>query len=151
MIELLEDAESNGIVAIDGNRLRFAHPLLARGVYTDSHPGAAPLDASAPGRTSSTEPELRGPAPGPGRQLERSIRVTLQSLDAAAESARRRGAPAAAAELLDLAIGLGGDTPARRIALANHHLNAGDTAAGPGSARRTTIDALTPGRYGRRR
>ena len=35
--------------------------------------------------------------------------VTLRALDDAAESARMRGAPAAAAELMDLAIGLGGD------------------------------------------
>src|SRR4029079_3141420 len=39
LIELLENAESNGIIAIDGNRIHFAHPLLARGVYTEAAPG----------------------------------------------------------------------------------------------------------------
>ena len=34
----LEDAEGKGIVAIEGHRLRFTHPLLARGVYTDATP-----------------------------------------------------------------------------------------------------------------
>ena len=52
--------------------------------------------------------------------------ATLRSLDVAAEIARRRGAPAAAADLLNLAVGLGGDTPERRIRLANHHFDAGD-------------------------
>ena len=33
VFELLEQAESTGIVAIEGHRLRFEHPLLARGVY----------------------------------------------------------------------------------------------------------------------
>ena len=39
MVELLENAESRGIIAIDGNRIHFAHPLLARGVYTEAAPG----------------------------------------------------------------------------------------------------------------
>ena len=40
--------------------------------------------------------------------------------------ARIRGAPAAAAELLQLAVGLGGDTVERRMMLARYHFNAGD-------------------------
>jgi DNA-binding CsgD family transcriptional regulator len=51
---------------------------------------------------------------------------TLAALDAAAEATRARGAPAAAAELVDLAIGLGGDTPQRRILAAGLHFRAGD-------------------------
>ena len=39
VVELLEQPERDGLVSIDGNRVRFAHPLLARGVYT--HAGAA--------------------------------------------------------------------------------------------------------------
>ena len=42
--------------------------------------------------------------------------------------ARIRGAPSAAAELVDLAIGLGGDTPDRHIKSASYHFNAGDAA-----------------------
>ena len=53
--------------------------------------------------------------------------LTLQSLDEAAEMARIRGAPDAAAELVELALGLGGDTPERRIRSANHHMDAGDS------------------------
>ena len=51
---------------------------------------------------------------------------TLQALDTAADAASTRGAPAAAAELVDLAIGLGGDTPERRIRAAAHHFRAGN-------------------------
>ena len=52
--------------------------------------------------------------------------ATLQALDTAADAARTRGAPAAAAELVDLAIRLGGDTPERRIRAAAHLFHAGD-------------------------
>src|SRR5262245_41984872 len=108
MIELLESAESKGIIAIDGNRIQFAHPLLARGVYTEAAPGRR---RTMHRRLADIvdEPELRARhlalAATSGDQL------TLRALDTAAESARVRGAPAAAAELMDLAIGLGGDTP----------------------------------------
>ena len=54
--------------------------------------------------------------------------LTLTALDEAADMARSRGAPAAAAELLDLAIGLGGGTPERRILSAAHHFDAGEPA-----------------------
>ena len=138
---LLADAEGNGIVGIEGHRLGFAHPLLARGVYT----GAAPERRRAMHRRLADlveQPELAA------RHLALAATSadphTLQSLDAAAEMARIRGAPEAAAELVDLAIGLGGESPQRRIASASHHLNAGD----PARARTLldeTIDALAPG------
>jgi ATP/maltotriose-dependent transcriptional regulator MalT len=68
----------------------------------------------------------------------------LKALDTAAKAARARGAPAAAAQLLDLAIGLGGDTPARRIHAAAHHLAAGN--AGRAQAvLEPTIDAVPAG------
>jgi DNA-binding CsgD family transcriptional regulator len=68
---------------------------------------------------------------------------TLQALETAAEMARTRGAPSAAAELLELAVALD-DAAERRIRLAGHHFNAGD----PGRARallEETIEILTPG------
>jgi hypothetical protein len=37
-VELLEEAESKGVLAIDGNKVQFAHPLLARSVSTDASP-----------------------------------------------------------------------------------------------------------------
>lgn len=38
VVELLEEPEREGIVLIDGNRVTFAHPLLARGIYTQAGP-----------------------------------------------------------------------------------------------------------------
>ena len=70
--------------------------------------------------------------------------VTLQALDTAAESARTRGAPAAAAELMDLAIGLGGDTADRRLRSALHHFDAGDQERAR-AVLEETIERLEPG------
>src|SRR4029077_2197045 len=38
VVERLADAEENGIVEIERNRLRFAHPVLAQGVYSSATP-----------------------------------------------------------------------------------------------------------------
>ena len=51
---------------------------------------------------------------------------TIKALDAAADIAQARGVRAAAAELLQLAISLGADDPARRILCATHHFAASD-------------------------
>jgi DNA-binding CsgD family transcriptional regulator len=140
-VGLLEECEGNGIIGIDGHRLRFAHPLLARGVYTDVSPTRR---RSMHGRLAEIidEPELKA------RHLALAATSgdprTLESLDEAAEMARIRGAPAAAAELLDLAVGLGGDTPQRRIRSARHQFDAGD----PGRARaqlEEIVDQSVPG------
>ncbi len=123
VVYLLEIAEGKGIIAIDGNRIQFAHPLLTRGVYTESVPASR---RSMHRRLAEIvdEPELRA------RHLALAATsgddVTLRALDKAAESARARGAPEAAAELMDLAIGLGGDAPERRLRSALHHFDAGD-------------------------
>ncbi len=123
VVQSLGAAEIQAVVAIDGNHLRFTHPILAHGVYSaapsrrrrEMHRRLAQLVA---------EPELRA------RHLALSDatgkRQTVEALDAAAEMARGRGAPAAAAELLELAMNLGGDSPERRIQSAAYHFNAGD-------------------------
>ena len=140
LVELLEIAESKGIIAIDGNRIQFAHPLLARGVYTQ----AAPATRRSMHRRLAEivdEPELRA------RHLALAATsgddVTLRALDKAAESARARGAPAAAAELMDLAIGLGGDSPERRLRSALHHFDAGDHERAA-AVLQETVDRLPP-------
>ena len=140
--DAFEATEAAGILVLDGSRVRFSHPLLGSGVYTD----AAPSRRRAMHRRLAeivTEPELHA------RHLAfattHADRATLESLDTAAETARSRGAPAAAAELVDLAIGLGGDTPQRRILSAAHHFSAGN----PVRARamlEETIRGLPPGR-----
>jgi DNA-binding CsgD family transcriptional regulator len=141
LIDLLETAESEGIIAIDGNRIQFAHPLLARGVYTE----AAPSRRRSMHRRLADivdEPELR--ARHLALAATRGDHVTLEALDTAAESARVRGAPAAAAELMDLAIGLGGDTADRRLRSALHHFDAGDQERAR-IVLEETIDGLAPG------
>ena len=93
IVELLEDhAERKGIVSIDGHRLRFAHPLLARGVYTNATPAQRRMMHRRLAAIVE-QPELRA------RHLALAATSgdpqTLQSLDAAAEMARMRGAAGA--------------------------------------------------------
>lgn len=122
--QLLEEAESKGILGIVGNRVRYSHPLLAHGVYIDASPARRRQVHRA---LSEVEvlPELKA------RHLALAASKTdpdlLKALDDAADAARARGAPAAAAELADLAISLGGGAPYRRMRAADHHLRAGDT------------------------
>ncbi|WP_347403864.1 AAA family ATPase [Mycobacterium sp. 236(2023)] len=120
---MLEAAEIEGIVVIEGNRVRFTHPLLASGIYENAAPNQR-REFHRRLAEIKTQPELRA------RHLALSSTVadeaTLSTLDAAADSARARGAPAAAAELVELAIQLGGDKVSRRIRAAEHHYVAGD-------------------------
>ncbi|KLO28065.1 hypothetical protein ABW16_14065 [Mycolicibacter heraklionensis] len=141
LVESLADAETQAVVAIEGNRIQFTHPILAHGVYSgatsrrrrEMHSRLAELVA---------EPELRA------RHLALADPTgepqTLGALDDAAEIAHTRGAPAAAAELLELAIGLGGDIPERRIRSAHYYFLAGDRQ----SARElleANLERLSPG------
>lgn len=141
LVDLLEAAEQQGIVSIEGHRVRFTHPLLAGGVYTD----AAPEQRRRMHRRLAgvvDELELRARHLALASTTEDT--ETLDALDRAAAAAHARGAPAAAAELLELAIALGGDTADRRIRLAGHHFDGGD----PGRARallERAIAGLAPG------
>ena len=128
LIELLEAAERHGVVSIEGNRIRFTHPLLAGGVYTDAPPTQR---RTMHRRIAGIVDELELRARHLALASTTGDPETLQTLDDAAASARARGAPAAAAELLELAVALGGDTPERRIRLAEHCFDSGE----PGRAR----------------
>ena len=139
--ELLSEAQAKGIIAIDGNAVRFSHPLLARSVYTD----ASPAERRAMHRLLADTvvlSELK--ARHMALAASSADPETLKALDAAADAARARGAPAAAAELVELAIGLGGDKPWRRIRAAEHHFKAGDTARAR-TLLESTVDQLQPG------
>jgi DNA-binding CsgD family transcriptional regulator len=122
--QLLDEPRSKGIITIDGDAVRFAHPLLGRSVYTDASPAERRAMHRALARTVML-PELK--ARHMALAATSADPATLRAIDAGAAAARARGAPAAAAELLELAIGLGGDEPARRIHAAAHHFQAGDT------------------------
>lgn len=123
-VELLEEPENHDIIRIDGNRVLFSHPLLARSVYTDAGPARRRRMHRALADVV-TLPELK--ARHLGLATTRADPETLQALDEAADAALARGAPAAAAELIELAIRLGGDTSSRRIRAAQHRFQAGDT------------------------
>jgi DNA-binding CsgD family transcriptional regulator/tetratricopeptide (TPR) repeat protein len=140
-VELLGHAERQKIVVIDGNRVRYSHPLLARGVYTSSPPAQRRQIHSALADIL-TQPELKV------RHLALAASShdpeLLRALDGAADTARARGAPADAAELLDLAIKLGGDTPSRRTRSAENHLRSGDPLRA-GEVLAPTIEQLSSG------
>lgn len=124
MAEMLEPVEAQGIIEIKGNRVEYAHPLLARGVYAEA--GAARRRRMHRALAQVVDaPELR--ARHLALAAARSDPEILHALDVAADAARTRGAPAAAAELVELAMKLGGDTPSRRLRCAAHHFRAGDT------------------------
>jgi ATP/maltotriose-dependent transcriptional regulator MalT len=140
-VELLEEPESHDIIRIDGNRVHFSHPLLARSVYTDAGPARRrKMHRALAGVV--TLPELKGRHLG--LATTRADPETLRALDEAADAALARGAPAAAAELIELAIGLGGDTSSRRIRAAQHRFQAGDTDRAQ-AVLAPTIDAMEPG------
>ncbi|MBE1552659.1 DNA-binding CsgD family transcriptional regulator [Mycobacterium sp. OAS707] len=125
LIELVETSERHGIIAIEGNRIRFTHPLLASGVYADA---SSTQRRSMHRRLAGIVDELELRARHLALGSTTGDTETFAALDDAAASAHARGAPAAAAELLELAIGLGGDTPERRIKLAINTFDAGEPA-----------------------
>jgi DNA-binding CsgD family transcriptional regulator len=138
---VLVGAENEGIVETAGHRIRFTHPLLRSGVYTLATPARR---RAMHRRLAATvdQPELRA------RHLALAANsadpATMSALDTAAAAARVRGAPAAAAEFLNLAIKLGGDEPQRRIRLARHHFDAGDVMLAKAQLE-DTIAAMQPG------
>jgi DNA-binding CsgD family transcriptional regulator len=125
----LEQAADAGVVELDGDVVRFAHPLFRSVIYADAsgeqrrrlHRRLAEVVPDPEERARHLALATARPHPGVAKTLE----------DAAA-LARSRGAPAAAAELLELA---GERTPTdrpedrwRRIFDAGRfHFEAGDT------------------------
>ena len=142
LVDILAEAEEQAVVGIDGNRLRFTHPLLAAGVYTDATPAQRRMMHRRLGEIVD-QPELRArhfalsaTSPDP---------LTLEALDTAAESARTRGAPAAAAELLDLALRLGDDTPRASDAFGCIPFRCRRSGRGRGPALRQRSSGWNPG------
>jgi DNA-binding CsgD family transcriptional regulator len=117
---LLDDAEDRGILERDGRRVRFAHQLLANAIHARA---SAARWREMHRRLSAVVPDIEERA----RHLAHAGAAAdaLPALDDAAHYVRKRGAPAAAAELLELALGLGGGSELR-VRAAEHHLDAGD-------------------------
>ena len=122
-LESLSEPERRGLVTVTGGRVSFTHPLLAEGVYA----GATEAERRQVHRvlaacTVSLEDRARHLA------AAGIVPEALEALDAAAVRLRARGAPDEAAELLELALGMGGD-PALAVRAAEHRFDAGDARA----------------------
>src|SRR6266545_2703242 len=134
---LIEEGEDSGLISVDGHRVRFTHPLLAAGVYAAASPASRRAMHRRLGQIAR-DPEERA------RHLAQvAIRLdaeTLAALDEGAAQARSRGAPAAAAELLELAIRLGEGTAERRIGLAQCLFDAGEPAQARGLIEEVVAD-----------
>ena len=103
----LSDAIEARILEVDGERLRFTHPLLRSAVWSRATPAQRrSLHARLAEVAPSTEERARHLALATV-QPSREIAAVLEE---AAESVHARGAPAAAAELAELAVRL---TPRR--------------------------------------
>ena len=113
----LGPAEEAGIVAVDGGRVAFSHPLLALAVYrsasTSERRAAHRRLAEVIQDLEERARHLALASSGPNRDL-------AELLDRAAKRAHDRGAPGAAAELADLGSTL--HAPCRpRVAVAARH------------------------------
>jgi DNA-binding CsgD family transcriptional regulator/tetratricopeptide (TPR) repeat protein len=129
MLTRLAGAEEAGVIVVEGETVRFKHPLFASAIYAaastdqrrDAHRRLAAL---------SSNPEQRARHLALGTELPES--AVASTVAEAARDVRRRGAPDAAAELTELAIRL---TPTdesdardrRALELAYYLAEAGDT------------------------
>jgi len=124
----LGPAVEDDIVAVASGRIRFAHPLLAAAAYGGAEPGPRrDIHAALAAFVGDAEERARHlalAAEGPDAEV-------AAALDEAARLARARGAPVAAAELLEEARALtpphlAAEARRRSVEAATHHFEAGD-------------------------
>jgi DNA-binding CsgD family transcriptional regulator len=117
------------VIEVDAGRIRFAHPLLAAGVYNALRPSERQvLHRRLAGIVDDPEEHARHVARGATEPDAEVARV----LEDAARGAAARGAPRAAAELAEEAWRLTprrdrGEARRRRLEAADYHLDGGDT------------------------
>jgi DNA-binding CsgD family transcriptional regulator len=121
--ERLGRAEEAELITITGAEVAFTHPVLAGGVYA----------AASGAERRAAHRRLAAVADGTEERARHlALAATeadpevIAALDSAAQDCRGRGDPADAAELYELAFGLGAADPARLIAAAESHFAAGD-------------------------
>ncbi len=117
------------VVELDGQRVRFTHPLLAAGVYESADP-LRRVEVHARLAELLDDPEAR--AWQLSASVERPDETVASALESAAQHARARGAPRPAALLLDRAGELtpadrADDATRRAIDAAFLHFEAGDS------------------------
>jgi ATP/maltotriose-dependent transcriptional regulator MalT len=143
----LEEAENEGIITLDGERVEFAHPLFASSLYASAgvatrrhlHRQLADVATDLEERAWHLARSATGPD-------ERAASV----LEQGARAARTRGAPDAAAELAELSRRLTPvtsrlDAVRRAMDAANCRFEAGDTARAR-ALLEEVVEALPPGR-----
>lgn len=139
----LTEAETKQLVRVDGTRVAFTHPLLGSAAY-----GAAPSDLRRAvherlAAVTDVEESARHralAAPGPDGDV-------AAALDDAAARAAKRGAPATAAELAELALRLTPEGDARwgrHLAVGEQLFRAGDTERAGGHLETTYEQATEP-------
>ena len=151
VVELLAPAEDSGLIGLSAGLVRFTHPLWASGVYHEASPARrrrlhrllSELVEDVEERARHLALAATGPAAN-----------TISALEMAADHARRRGAVSAAAELLEMAIGLGVPEQSLHVQAARDYFDADDPArarelleaviadAGPGVQRAEALGLL---------
>jgi DNA-binding CsgD family transcriptional regulator len=128
--DAMERAATAGLIKLRDGSVRFTHPLLASVVYSQAS-GAElrRLHQHLAGQVVDPEERARHLALG----ADGPDGAVAAAIDAAATSAARRGAPDAAAALLEQATRLTpraapGDVRRRKLDAADQHVAAGDTA-----------------------
>lgn len=122
VVDLVERLETAGIAECSFGTVRFTHPLLAHGVYGRAS-GAQRRRIHRSLADAVENPEVRARHLALGSTADDPS--TVAALDAAVDIAAGRGAPGSAAELLELAIGLGGNTVLRQVRAAELYFRAG--------------------------
>jgi DNA-binding CsgD family transcriptional regulator len=121
-------AEESGLVGVEGDRIRFAHPLYASAVYAGAASGRRrALHRWLADQVTEPEERMRHLALGAAQADERVAR----GLEEAAAAARARGAWETAGELLEHARALtpyklAGSARVRGMRAAEHPIHAGD-------------------------
>jgi DNA-binding CsgD family transcriptional regulator len=146
----VESAVGARLLERDGARLRFRHPLVRSAAYRAAAPAERRAAHAAIARVVANDPSRlawhrAAASAGPDEDV-------AAALDAAAEDARRRGAPAAAARALERAAALSsaGDRAAGRLLRAAElSVELGDPAVVAGLVERA--EALEPGGRGQAR
>ena len=120
----LDEAVASGVVVLDGDAIRFTHPLLASRCYERASPWARrDTHRTLASQADDAEERVRHLA----LASEGPDEAVAVQLDAAVARAAARGATAAAAEFAELSVALTpGDTIQRRMAAAHFHHLAGD-------------------------
>jgi DNA-binding CsgD family transcriptional regulator len=124
----LADTLDASILEVEGQRLRFAHPLLRSAVVARSTPSQR---RGVHARLAALVPEGEERARHLALATARPSREVAAVVEAAAESVYARGVAAAAAELLELAVRLTppddeADLRRRVLDCADRHCEAGD-------------------------